>query len=550
MREPSESELQSKLTTLFNHFSEKRSDYNSCMEEIFGSLDKGISYIYNTYNIFFTKETCKSKIQKNISILWDYMNTITRENNEVFYQCLSCIFGSFFGDALGGYCEFMEPNIKNSESVMKGNPQFGDVAGQVTDDSEMAMSLAYAILDNVDMRRLNPVNLYYYFGAWYYSGPNDVGNATQVALQHFKFHDFDDTMSPDKNVYFKNAIQNTKNENDSSLANGFLMRISPFIVWYYIRNKEVIDDAFNKNEVKEIRQKKLLNLYKLIKQEAKKNSDITHPNPETSTATSVFCIMAFGAIKGICSDDIKENLELLLKTSCFKNEKEEKDIKKIIVKEFLEYESHEGRMDYYEYFGHGEKNVFDKMGYYVHAFRLTLYYLYHFNYYKNQGKNIVDIAKEICNLGGDTDTNAAIVFAVIGPLFGFKNFGKNLNTIFHVSILDRYMFSPCLMVVYVYLLIETSNNYGKNPETNFQYLKMLLTFIFSEFKLESVDKMVLKERENVKAKITKNNKISSECNKTLVLRKSKIFEEQSNKVKQNENKTVVMQKKKTKQINK
>ena len=37
--------------------------------------------------------------------------------------------------------------------------------------------------------------------------------------------------------------------------------------------------------------------------------------------------------------------------------------------------------------------------------------------------HILSEIQEICDYGGDTDTNAAIVGTVIGPLIGFKNFG-------------------------------------------------------------------------------------------------------------------------------
>ena len=41
----------------------------------------------------------------------------------------------------------------------------------------------------------------------------------------------------------------------------------------------------------------------------------------------------------------------------------------------------------------------------------------------------------ICNCGGDTDTNAAIVGCVIGPLIGFDNFGRDIVTFFQLKIL-------------------------------------------------------------------------------------------------------------------
>ena len=55
----------------------------------------------------------------------------------------------------------------------------------------------------------------------------------------------------------------------------------------------------------------------------------------------------------------------------------------------------------------------------MHAFNLTLYYL---NIFDEQKKNMSlkevynNIIFDICDFGGDTDINAAIVGMVIGPL--------------------------------------------------------------------------------------------------------------------------------------
>ena len=42
------------------------------------------------------------------------------------YRSLSCIFGSFFGDAIGAYCKFKKPSKQNIKSIFKGNSKFGD----------------------------------------------------------------------------------------------------------------------------------------------------------------------------------------------------------------------------------------------------------------------------------------------------------------------------------------------------------------------------------------------------------------------------------------
>ena len=60
-----------------------------------------------------------------------------------------------------------------------------------------------------------------------------------------------------------------------SLANGFLMRISPFVTWFYYRNKATIMETLNNNDINIQFQ-----LYNKIKLKVVKDIVITHPNIE------------------------------------------------------------------------------------------------------------------------------------------------------------------------------------------------------------------------------------------------------------------------------
>ena len=101
------------------------------------------------------------------------------------------------------------------------------------------------------------------------------------------------------------------------------------------------------------------------------------------------------------------------------------------------------------------------MDYYIHAFRLTLYYLYFFNEINKEKEysKFRVIMNQICSFGGDTDTNAAIVGAVIGPLIGYKDFCDD-EFLKMVSLVpkNRFVFSPALMIIYVYFLKNNMNN--------------------------------------------------------------------------------------------
>ena len=65
---------------------------------------------------------------------------------------------------------------------------------------------------------------------------------------------------------------------------------------------------------------------------------------------------------------------------------------------------------------------------------------------------------EICNCGGDTDTNCAIVATVIGPIIGFDNFGDDLKTLLKCIPNDRIQYTNALIYYYVDFLEKNINN--------------------------------------------------------------------------------------------
>jgi ADP-ribosyl-[dinitrogen reductase] hydrolase len=117
------------------------------------------------------------------------------------------LLGQVIGDSLGALVEFSD-----ARAIARAYPQgvrdladggvWGTIAGQPTDDSELALSLARSILRAG--RYDAPAALAAYRG-WLRSGPFDVGRATRAGLEG----------KPDA----------------KSEANGSLMRISPIGVW-------------------------------------------------------------------------------------------------------------------------------------------------------------------------------------------------------------------------------------------------------------------------------------------------------------------------------
>lgn len=469
-KNPSESEL------YFEKYSKDIKKYHDFMNKLFSEISK------NKFSVFKDSKQSKEKLlknmQSNISNLISFIYNLNEETNRDIYKCLSSIFGAFLGDATGAYCEFKGANITNMNKIFVGNPIFGDSPGQVTDDSEMAMSSAFAIMDNPKFEDLNSDYLFYFYGLWHLSKPKDEGIATRKALKYFQITDFNFENKNNENIY-----KNIRKVNYKSLANGFLMRTSPFIAWCYFRYKEEIEQAFKNNN-----SKKLFDLFLKIKYQAHKDNICTHPNDSLPIAHSLFCIMSLGAIYGLKPLQIINNLVVLLNENFF-NQKESISIKNMILDEIKIYKNNKLLYEInhsFQYFTSGNNNVNVHMGYYFHAFRLTLFYLYYFDDIKEDNKytKYRTIMNQICIFGGDTDTNAAIVGTVIGPLIGYKNFG-NMEFTKMVSLIPkkRFIYSPALMIIYVYFLKDKINN---NGIFKMNFLKMIIYILFEKIDVNNL----------------------------------------------------------------
>ena len=161
--------------------------------------------------------------------------------------------------------------------------------GQTTDDSEMALAKAFAIMDMKDINNLDQNLIFYYYGIWIMSMPLDQGFTTSSALHNFRIQ----TMPINGTNLFSDEIRKKiATQNCNSKANGGLMRISTLIVWYYYKNKNEI-----KNILKTDNKTKFLELYNNIYLEVKKDFEITHPNKENIVYT--FCPQTNNVIRNI-----------------------------------------------------------------------------------------------------------------------------------------------------------------------------------------------------------------------------------------------------------
>ena len=376
------------------------------------------------------------------------------------YIVLSSIFGAFLADSMGSATEFRTKSKDNHKDIYSEDGVFKP--GQITDDSEMAISQAFAIMDTYNYKTLNQNLLFYYYGLWFASKPYDIGSTTRNALSML---DLTKINIDDPNIFSEKIKSKIASKNSASLANGFLMRASPLLCWFYmVKNKYV------KKTLETKLPEKYLELFIKIRQEMSKDAQITHPNPELPIGGSLIIFMGLCAMQQKYSgQEIIEMTLLLLKNDYFINNEIEYKIKNSF--EELVNEIAKPNFSKDDFFG----NTFTQMGYYMHAFNLTVYYLSVFDR-QRKTMSLKDIYNnmifEISDFGGDTDTNGAIVGMVMGPLIGMGNFDRKYFDVFlNFYSRERILYNNIFMYLYAFYLEGIKDQDDINIENDIYKVK-------------------------------------------------------------------------------
>jgi ADP-ribosyl-[dinitrogen reductase] hydrolase len=160
-----------------------------------------------------------------------------------------CLLGQIAGDSLGGLVEF-ENGATIAERYADGPRELADggrwrtLAGQPTDDSEMALTLARSIVKHGRYEADAAIDAY---RDWYRSGPFDVGQTTRAALVGYRMGE--------------------------SQANGSLMRASPLGIYAHLSSPDRAAAI------------------------AREDSGLTHPNRVPCDAVAVFVVAVSHAIR-------------------------------------------------------------------------------------------------------------------------------------------------------------------------------------------------------------------------------------------------------------
>jgi ADP-ribosyl-[dinitrogen reductase] hydrolase len=146
--------------------------------------------------------------------------------NEMLKRATNCLYGAAIGDALGGRYEFDQEGLLANDLKTyddKGKnllPLLGGgvwrlAPGQVTDDTEMAMALASALIEDPTDVRIAQA-----YHEWYLSEPFDIGRATKNAVSKTNSKAMKDAAL----LFDRKCI---KEHGEPNLSNGMLMRLAP-----------------------------------------------------------------------------------------------------------------------------------------------------------------------------------------------------------------------------------------------------------------------------------------------------------------------------------
>jgi ADP-ribosyl-[dinitrogen reductase] hydrolase len=274
---------------------------------------------------------------------------------------LGCVIGAFIGDALGSAIEFKTSISKQMlyECLEMTGGIFGNGPGQVTDDSELAMCLLNGLCGTLP--EFSMESIAHYYKLWIRSDPFDLGRTCRSSLG--ELYNRDPPLVP-------SVLAAAEQYNKSSQSNGSFMRCSPLAVW--CRNLPSED------------------LVKVVQKE----SSFTHSNQTIQQAQSYYVLGLASLIQH--PKDKARALNIAndyLRSHC--NDE---------VKAWVSDIQNSPPMPGSPNMGHA-KIAFD------HTFRQL----------NKQEISFVDAMAEVLSIGGDTDTNACIVGAMIGCYVGYNN---------------------------------------------------------------------------------------------------------------------------------
>ncbi len=280
-------------------------------------------------------------------------------NHEQLNRAQGVLLGQLAGDALGSMVEFMA--VERIHQLHPGglrkigpSPVFGTLAGQPTDDSEMALALARTLVQHgFDVEQIACA-----YATWMVSPPFDSGGTTKQAL-----HPAAAALRQGQPVAEAARI----NASRDSEANGALMRQSPLAIWGANLPPEQLAAYVSAD------------------------TELTHPSPVCVDASTAYIVALAAAVsEGL---DARATYERAVAWQAEHGRSQR-------ITDALAAAANEPPHDYQTHMGHV-----------LIALQNAFYQLLH-------SDSVEASVVATVMAGGDTDTNAAIAAALVGGVYG------------------------------------------------------------------------------------------------------------------------------------
>ncbi len=275
-------------------------------------------------------------------------------------RAVGCWFAQLAGDSLGSLVEFQSPKRileKYPEGVrdLADGGTFNTIAGQPTDDSEMALAMARSV---VRLGHYDAAAVLDAYADWYDSRPFDIGNTVGAALRAA-------TAARREGRPMIPAVQRAASQ--TSQANGALMRLAPLAIFASQADPDVVARL------------------------ARQDASLTHPHAACQDANVLFAMTIAHAIRVGCSAEATFAFAVQLSHDLNLNE---------VVQGALADAEESPPADFQH-----------QMGWLRIALQNAFYQLLH-------QPSLEQALVDTVGGGGDTDTNACIAGALLGAVHG------------------------------------------------------------------------------------------------------------------------------------
>ncbi len=286
---------------------------------------------------------------------------------------LGCLLGACAGDAAGGILEFQglpTPVDVERAMAMSGGGFLRLAPGQITDDGELALSLADALSRS---RSFDIETIARSYSRWVDSDPFDMGTTTSLSLGCFRDPEWQAVCETKGWAAGMKAA--AARDCGESKANGSLMRIAPLAVW----GRRLPDEELARC--------------------AMEDSLLSHPNESCQQAVASYAI----AVAGLLREDDRGKAFARARQWADGHANDE-------VRDWLR-EAHEGApVDFLSQIG------FVRIAF-VNAFQHLV-----------RGSTYETAVRETLCRGGDTDTNACIAGGLVGTAVGARGIPDRMKT--------------------------------------------------------------------------------------------------------------------------